>query len=354
MLLISVVYGCIIFALGSSTGGIWCASFALISFIITTSLSSFDRRIGANWRMSHNLFASFLLQPTIIMYYISFSVLFSGVVTSSHTGGNIYAIGYALPILAAPSWVLGLSFLLQSESRKNSRINEKTKKFLKYKLLKRGNDIFFHLIFSIAMLLISFMSIWDVDTKSALYIYGASWQKIMIFFLIIIAISTSLCTFSSRYLAGKINIIFYEISNISSFLSEASMPLLAFLFIYILQILFFGSTYFIVDNILSSADVGDPNIFSGRNSLYLIDYIYYSLVVATTVGFGDITPVNRIIRGVTMAQMVISLAIVLPIFGFIFERARAFFEANPRPQEPDGTISNCSPHPQVGVGGGRA
>ena len=79
--------------------------------------------------------------------------------------------------------------------------------------------------------------------------------------------------------------------------------ILSLLLMHIVEIWLFGGTYFLL---LSYADVGE---LRGLPALNLFDSVYYSSMVYTTIGFGDIVPVGAIrlltgMEGVTGLVMI--------------------------------------------------
>lgn len=78
----------------------------------------------------------------------------------------------------------------------------------------------------------------------------------------------------------------------------------------------------------------DANSFSAGSQLGLIDSIYFSLVTATTVGYGDIHPISAAAKIMVMFEIVIALMYVVVIFSSI----ASFLKKEPEPvhQEYDG------------------
>jgi hypothetical protein len=73
-------------------------------------------------------------------------------------------------------------------------------------------------------------------------------------------------------------------------------------------ILFFASLYFITH-------ITIPNAFKStidtNRQLTFLDFIYYSLVTQTTVGYGDIVPVHVLPRIINMIQMLTIFSVIL-------------------------------------------
>lgn len=69
----------------------------------------------------------------------------------------------------------------------------------------------------------------------------------------------------------------------------------------VLYVSIFAKAYYVIA-------VNDPAAFS--ETVDHFDSYYYTVTVLSTVGFGDITPVTTIARAVTMAQMVLNLALL--------------------------------------------
>lgn len=79
--------------------------------------------------------------------------------------------------------------------------------------------------------------------------------------------------------------------------------ILSLLLMHVLEIWLFGGMYFLL---LTYADVGE---LSGLSVINLFDTVYYSSMVYTTIGFGDIVPVGAIrlltgMEGVTGLVMI--------------------------------------------------
>lgn len=94
-------------------------------------------------------------------------------------------------------------------------------------------------------------------------------------------------------------------------LAVESLILSAALFLAI-----FSAVYVIVDG-------GHPGSFS--EELNHFSALYFALTVLATVGFGDITPVTQMARGVVMVQMALGLtfiAVIIKVFIGTAQRAR--------------------------------
>jgi len=72
----------------------------------------------------------------------------------------------------------------------------------------------------------------------------------------------------------------------------------------------------------------DANSFSTGSQLTLIDSIYFSLVTATTVGYGDIHPISASAKIMVMFEIVIALMYV----GVMFSSISNFLKKEPKPK----------------------
>ena len=92
-------------------------------------------------------------------------------------------------------------------------------------------------------------------------------------------------------------------------------PLSTFSSIYVLIALFFGFWYYALEKVLI------PNSFI-KNGIpmvekEIIDFIYYSFVTITTLGYGDIVPINNIVRFLSIIEVIIGLAWLVVYFAFL-------------------------------------
>jgi voltage-gated potassium channel len=75
---------------------------------------------------------------------------------------------------------------------------------------------------------------------------------------------------------------------------------------YMLMIYGFGVIYAYLSNI-------DVQAFSTEN-LTILDSVYFSLMTASTVGYGDVSPVSNIAKLFVMSEVVISMVYVIILF----------------------------------------
>ncbi|UTW09009.1 potassium channel family protein [Pseudomonas benzenivorans] len=103
------------------------------------------------------------------------------------------------------------------------------------------------------------------------------------------------------------------------------------LFLAFLSFLFmvygFGVIYTFISNITEDA-------FSS-GTLSFIDGVYFSLVTATTVGYGDITPTSGSSRLVVMFQIILSLAYVVMLFSSAVSYVREESQSPNKKKQPD-------------------
>lgn len=66
----------------------------------------------------------------------------------------------------------------------------------------------------------------------------------------------------------------------------------------------------------------DSSAFSSNSQLSVLDAFYFSLVTATTVGYGDIYPVSYIAKALVSAEIVIALSYVVVMFSSISQYLR--------------------------------
>lgn len=76
-------------------------------------------------------------------------------------------------------------------------------------------------------------------------------------------------------------------------------------------VIFFGLTYFICNKYTDNAFQVPKN--DSESELTLLDCFYFSLITQTTVGYGDIVPINKISKLINILQ----LLTIYGIFMFI-------------------------------------
>lgn len=89
---------------------------------------------------------------------------------------------------------------------------------------------------------------------------------------------------------------------------------------YALTVYGFGLAYIYLSSF-------DPRAFN--NPLGIIDGIYFSVVTAATVGYGDILPISPWARTITMLEIAVSLLYAVLLFSVASSYARDLREARP-------------------------
>jgi len=86
--------------------------------------------------------------------------------------------------------------------------------------------------------------------------------------------------------------------------------------IYLLVGLFFAVVYGLADGIL-----GAP-VFAGDLTGAYVDYIYFSFVTMTTVGYGDITPVSDLVRMLAVTQALLGQLYLVTVVALLIGRVQ--------------------------------
>lgn len=83
-------------------------------------------------------------------------------------------------------------------------------------------------------------------------------------------------------------------------------------FIYLIPVLALVILSVIYAFIYKALIMINPNSFIGLNqSSHAVDFLYYSLITATTTGYGDIYPVTTAGRIITISEILLGILIVL-------------------------------------------
>ncbi|MFC7545906.1 potassium channel family protein [Plantactinospora sp. GCM10030261] len=67
--------------------------------------------------------------------------------------------------------------------------------------------------------------------------------------------------------------------------------------------------------------VSDPSQFVGLRTR--LDALYFALATVTTIGYGDVSAVGQLARGVVIVQMVFSVGVIATGISVVFRRASA-------------------------------
>lgn len=84
-------------------------------------------------------------------------------------------------------------------------------------------------------------------------------------------------------------------------------------FYHIIMIILFAIIYYIIYKYHNGSFRFD-NINTEKKQLDIIDFLYFSLVTQSTVGYGDITPVHRMPKIIVMCQIISIYAIIALTF----------------------------------------
>ena len=104
------------------------------------------------------------------------------------------------------------------------------------------------------------------------------------------------------YLTGKDNLIcIYMISLIKA--SEGGIDFVVFVFWQLIMVLIFAFAYWILAHANRCPSGNNCEFYGLGSHSSLMDFFYYSLTTQTTVGFGDIVPMSKIARFLSMLQM---------------------------------------------------
>ena len=108
--------------------------------------------------------------------------------------------------------------------------------------------------------------------------------------------------FDYFYLTGKDNLIcIYMISLIKA--SEGGIDFVVFVFWQLIMGLIFAFAYWILAPANRCPSGNNCEFYGLGSHSSLMDFFYYSLTTQTTVGFGDIVPMSKIARFLSMLQM---------------------------------------------------
>ncbi|HWE75685.1 MAG TPA: ion channel [Stellaceae bacterium] len=98
------------------------------------------------------------------------------------------------------------------------------------------------------------------------------------------------------------------------------VPAFAFLSCYSLLVIVFASLYTVIDHALGGLGF---SIEGAHHAISFSESLYFSLMTLSTVGYGDISPANNVIRLVAGAEIVFGILLLLFGFNEIFSFARS-------------------------------
>jgi len=99
--------------------------------------------------------------------------------------------------------------------------------------------------------------------------------------------------------------------TVSERLDRLVMPVMAFLTYYSLLVVVFASLYRLAE---MSLGTGQFVVRGAVTNISFADALYFSVITIATVGYGDITPVGPLVRGLASIEVVAGLLLLL--FGF--------------------------------------
>ena len=108
--------------------------------------------------------------------------------------------------------------------------------------------------------------------------------------------------FDYFYLTGKDNLIcIYMISLIKA--SEGGIDFVVFVFWQLIMVFVFAFAYWILTHANRCPEGNNCEFYGLGSHSSLMDFFYYSLTTQTTVGFGDIVPMSKMARILSILQM---------------------------------------------------
>jgi len=113
------------------------------------------------------------------------------------------------------------------------------------------------------------------------------------------------------YLVNIANIVHKCINNIYSVKLRHILGFMVTLFIV------YGFVYYALYN-LNPKSFNGPILLDSKKTLEFgtyFDMIYFTMSTFSTAGFGDITPVSRLARGIVMTQFIVGFALVAILLG---------------------------------------
>ena len=117
------------------------------------------------------------------------------------------------------------------------------------------------------------------------------------------------------YAARDVVVLLIDIAlvfeSVTARLDRLLMPVMAFLTFYSLLVVVFACMYRIADLTLAAP----PFVVHGHPAhISFADALYFSVITIATVGYGDITPLGPLVRGLASIEVVLGLLLLL--FGF--------------------------------------
>ena len=105
------------------------------------------------------------------------------------------------------------------------------------------------------------------------------------------------------YPTQKDNIVFiYMLSLVKG--TEGGIDFIVFVFWQLIMVLIFAFAYWVLAHSNRCPSGNNCEFYGLGSHSTLMDFFYYSLTTQTTVGFGDIVPVSKIARALSMLQMI--------------------------------------------------
>jgi hypothetical protein len=110
--------------------------------------------------------------------------------------------------------------------------------------------------------------------------------------------------------------------------------LIAFFFGYFLFVYFFGLIY-------ATLFVIQDNAFT-KPVQGVFDFFYFSVVTATTLGYGDILPVSKTAKFLVCIEVIMSIALVSVYLGVVIGRVAGEYGARPNLEQPKPSETDAS------------
>ena len=86
--------------------------------------------------------------------------------------------------------------------------------------------------------------------------------------------------------------------------TEGGIDFIVFVFWQLIMVLIFAFAYWVLAHSNRCPSGNNCEFYGLGSHSTLMDFFYYSLTTQTTVGFGDIVPVSKIARALSMLQMI--------------------------------------------------
>lgn len=120
------------------------------------------------------------------------------------------------------------------------------------------------------------------------------------------------------------------LTRLSAYLRILAKPFAWFLVGYIVIIVIFGSWYWAIDAGTCAGRLDCKRPFSGAglgDAPSFADFLYFSLVTAATVGFGDVVPESQVARVACSLEVIVGLAWITVVFAAVVAWAQPRFAA---------------------------